>query len=182
MSLLFSSFNNKRSATMKKKPRFNIELFTGIIYRHTSADKRAAIRCDYVYCPDDQAELVLDSTKFSELFENMSHKFGLVVLIAVLKKEQLISPSRDLKQFITMMKYLHRRGFRIQITPAVGDSSDDKECVGFDLYRERPSIRFHKGRSYAIYKFKTPLPLKFLFSDKGHDYTPPIVKGTTYTA
>ena len=161
---------------MKKKPRFNIELFTGIIYRYTSTDKRTAVRCEHVYCSDDQAELILDSTKYPELFENLNHKFGLADLIAVLKKEQLISPSRDLKQFITTMKYLHRRGFRIQITPVVGDSSDDKECVGFDLYRERPTIRFHKGCGYAIYKFKTPLPLKFLFSDKGHDYTPPIVK------
>ena len=166
---------------MKKKPRFKIDFFTGIIYRYTSTDKRATIRCDYVYCPDDQAELILDSTKYPEIFENLKHNFGLSDLIAVLKKEQLVSPSKDLKQFIATTKYLHRRGFKLHITPMIEEDSDDKSCVGFDLLRERPSIRFHKGRSYAIYKFKTPTPLKFLFSDKGYDYTPPITKGMTYT-
>lgn len=164
---------------MKKKPRFNIDFFTGIIYYYTSTDKRAAVRCDYVYCPDDQAELILDSTKYPEIFENLKHNFGLSDLIAVLKKEQLVSPSKDLKQFIATTKYLRRKGFKLHITPMTEEDSDDKSCVGFDLLRERPSIRFHKGRSYAIYKFKTPLPLSFLFGKA--DYTPPITKGTTCT-
>lgn len=166
---------------MKKKPEFKIDFYHGIIHRHTSTDKRAAIRCDYVRWHDCQAELILDSTKYPEIFENLKHNFGLVDLIAVLKKEQLVSPSRALKQFIATTKFLHRKGFKLHITPTIGEDNDDKACVGFDLYRERPAIRFHKGRSYAVYKFKTPMPLKFLFSEKGYNYTPPITKGMTHT-
>lgn len=164
---------------MKKKPEFKIDFYSGIAYRRTSTDKRAAIRCDYVRWRDCQAELVLDSTKYPEIFENLKHNFGLADLIAVLKKEQLVSPSRALKQFIATTKYLHRRGFELHITPTIGEDADDNTCVGFDVYRERPPIRFHKGRSYAIYKFKTPLLQGFLFGKA--DYTPPITKGTAYT-
>lgn len=162
---------------MKKKPEFKIDFYSGIVYRRTSTDKRAAIRCEYVCWHDCQAELILDSTKYPEIFKNLKHIFGLVDLIAVLKKEQLNSPSRALKQFIAMTKSLHRKGFKLHITPTIGEDTDDNTCVGFDVYRERPPIRFHKGRSYAIYKFKTPLSLDFLFGKA--DYTPPITKGTT---
>jgi len=101
---------------MKKKPEFKIDFYQGIVYRRTSTGKRAAVRCDYVCWQDAQAELVLDSTRYPEIFENLKHNFGLADLITLLKKEQLVSLSRALKQFNATTKYLHRRGFELHIT------------------------------------------------------------------
>lgn len=157
---------------MRKKLKFKPDIFLGLSYRQSNNINQVVILCEYVDPFDLINNVSLHMTESPLRFVSSARGFSLSDLILALKTARTVMPSEEIDRYIKTLKFLRRRGFKIHFGSMNEKEVDTEEIyTSFTFYRERPPIRFHKGRSYAIYKFKNKLPLGILFSD-----TSPITK------